>query len=371
MSLSIEISKRRILEVLKLEMNDVLKEVVLDICMRHNLDYMEECRVLNLLECGGVGVGDGVDLSLSLSSSLLIDKSKKVYRGRFPLPYNGERMIGCCNGLKYTEGLMTQCRVSIKEVEEYCKTCKNQAEKNSNGKPTYGRIEDRMKVGIMEYVAPNGERPLKYSEIMKKYKFTKEQVLEEASIMNIKIAECHLEEVEEVSVSVKKESRRGRPRSENKKEPIEKKSSTSSSSSSKPQRGRPKKESKVIELGGDDLFAALIANQCETVVVEKEVKKVAEKVVEKVAEKEVEKEVKKAENVVEKVAEKEVEEEAEEEEINVTRINYEGQKYLKSIDTGIIYDESTQEQVGEWNFKTNKIDFYKDEEEEEEEYEEE
>ena len=45
-----------------------------------------------------------------------------------------------------------------------------------------------------------------------------------------------------------------------------------------------------------------------------------------------------------------------------------GKKYLKSKNSGVIYDIDTQDEIGDWNAKENKIDFY---EEEEEEYEEE
>ena len=56
----------------------------------------------------------------------------------------------------------------------------------------------------------------------------------------------------------------------------------------------------------------------------------------------------------------------EEEPDRVKKIEYEGKKYLKSKNTGIIYNLD-QDVIGKWNEKTNKIDFNKVREEEEEE----
>ena len=54
----------------------------------------------------------------------------------------------------------------------------------------------------------------------------------------------------------------------------------------------------------------------------------------------------------------------------VKRFEYEGVKYLKSKNTGIVYNMN-QDAVGKWNEKTSKIDFSEaGSEEEEDEYEE-
>jgi hypothetical protein len=66
----------------------------------------------------------------------------------------------------------------------------------------------------------------------------------------------------------------------------------------------------------------------------------------------------------------------EEVQVRVKKIEYEGNKYLKSKDTGIIYDfteytkNGEQVVIGKWNDSTSKIDFTNSSEEEEEEYEE-
>ena len=75
-----------------------------------------------------------------------------------------------------------------------------------------------------------------------------------------------------------------------------------------------------------------------------------------------------------KSSKKAAEPEEDEEPDVVKKIEFEGKKYLKSRNTGIIYDYhefvKNQEQVvvGKWNEAKNKIDFSEDSEEEEEEY---
>jgi hypothetical protein len=305
----------------------------------------------------------------------------------------------------------------------FCKSCQSSADKNS-GTPEYGTIEQRQAVGILEYVDPKGRKPTAYTKVMKKYKVSKEQVLEEAGKMSMNIDLIHFEESKE-------EGKRGRPSSKAEKAPKE----------SKGAKGRPKKTKKVLEIEGaeDDLFASLVASansedeeeEEEEIVVAKPVKKgksdeqrLAEKEAKEAkiaaekeakeakiaAEKEAkaakiaaEKEAKEAKIAAEKEAkavkeaqrlkEKEEKEaakasktkkapeaevEVEDEEADVVKkIVVDGKKYLKSKKTGIIYDykewtiNGEQVVVGKWNESKNKIDFTESEEESEEEYEEE
>jgi colicin import membrane protein len=299
----------------------------------------------------------------------------------------------------------------------------------------------RLLVDIFEYVDPKGRKPVSYTKVMKKYKLTEEQVLEEAGRLNITINPGHF-------VAPVQETKRGRPASPKEvKEP-------------KGSKGRPKKAKKVLEIEGDedDLFASLVADanlEEEEVEVEvkdtkeakrlekeaklaadkaeKEAKLAAEKAEKeaKLAAKELEKKQKEEQRLKEKAekeaklaadkaekeaklaadkaekeaklaadkaekeaklaAEKEaklaadkggkkkkavVEVEEEEEPDVVKKIEFEGNKYLKSKKTGIIYDyteyvkNGDQVVVGKWNESKNKIDFTETSEESEEEYEE-
>ena len=224
---------------------------------------------------------------------------KEVKKGEFPLPYNGECNEDCCQALRQNNGLYTQCQGIRRGSTEFCKSCASSMQKTGSEVPEYGTIKMRNAVGIFEYVEPKGRKPVAYAKVMKKYKLTKEQVLEEAKKMNMEINEEHF--------VVPEETKRGRPSKE--KEPKEKGT-----------RGRPKKSKKVVEIDNEceDLFATLVANANEVddvkseeeVIIkqndvseeEKEAKLAAEKA-EKAAEK-AEKEAKKAAEKEEKEAKK-------------------------------------------------------------------
>jgi len=352
-----------------------------------------------------------------------VDKGSKSNRSNtpvkksIPLPYSGECNDSNCQALRQNNGLYTQCQILRDNDSEYCSSCEKQL---VDGKPVYGTIMQRKAAGLLDYVAPNGKKPVSYMTILKKLKFTKEEAEEEAGKQNITIDPIHFEVVDR---------KRGRRKVE--KEAKEPKS-----------KGRPKKQKKVIEIAGgeesDDLFASLVANlsisdaenksetndnsseiesvseseddankeakkaekeakkaekeakkaEAETKKAEKEAKKAeaetkkAEKEAKKAeAEtKKAEKEAKKAEADKKKAekeakkAEKETKKaEKEEEPETLMTQTYNGKKYYKSTKTGIIYDRDRMKAnsddvvvLGNWNETTQKIDFTNDEESEEE-----
>ena len=148
---------------------------------------------------------------------------------------------------------------------------------------------------------------------------------------------------EKVEGSENSEVKRGRPKVE--KEKVEKKDV---------KKGRPKKETKDVCVEGelDDLFTNLI-NKCEK---ESEMSDLSES------------DSVKTKVLEEKVVDKVVEEESKGVDV-VKKIDFQGKKFLKSKNTGIVYNMD-QEVVGKWNENTNTIDFEDVEEEEEEEYDE-
>ena len=350
----------------------------------------------------------------------IMESKKKVKivapKSSFALPFSGEKNEKCCEGLRYNEGLYTQCEVVKKGENKYCAVCEK-------GELKYGTIEDRMGAGLMDYKDPSGKSPVHYSKIMKKLKLTEEAVLEEALKMGKNVDPIHL---------VAQEEKRGRPKAVKVvKEKEEKK------------KGRPKKAPKGLELESKttDLFASLIANSVESsseiddmceaefvnnsvengvkeVVVEPVVVKECSKAMEKVkkdelkalekaekeqakalekAKKEQEKALEKAKKeeekalkeaakkapkekvvkekvvkekvvkekvVKEKVIKKEkveekVEDKASEEEEEadvVKKIKFEGATYLKSKKSGIVYNME-QDVIGKWDEATQKIIF--------------
>jgi hypothetical protein len=386
---------------------------------RYNFDADEAIEAL------GLSSVEVVHSSKGRSHSSVSKKERNVVvKASFALPFNGEYNDSKCCGLRQNNGLYTQCQVARKGEKRYCKTCDTQASKNDNGKPDYGTIEDRLAVGIYDYVDPRGNKPVGYKKIMKKLKITEEEVLEEAGKLNIIINPEHFQEVEE--------PRRGRKSNPLKEVKVK----------AEGKKGRPKKTKKVLEIEGEseDLFASLVAvaSSSSSSSVSEEVStpvlKVSKKVVKSEEEKEAEKAAKEAEKAAKKAekeaklaaekaekeaklaaekaekeakiaaekAEKEAKmaaekakkdaekgakatkkkptspkKEVKEEEADVVKkIEFEGKKYLKSKKTGIVYDykkyveEEEQVVVGRWNEEKSKIDFDEKEEEEEEEYEE-
>ena len=325
------------------------------------------------------------------TKKLVKKTEKKEEKSEIPMPYNGEHNEECCNGLKYNFGLYTQCKVKSKNGEKYCKMCENQASKHGHGKPTYGTIQDRLEVGIMDFVDPSGKKPEMYMKVLKKQNITIDEAVDEAKKQKITINSIHFEEESEV-VSEKV---------------VEK------------SKGRPKKGKKLLEIGNEegdeDLLNTLLvaAKEKEAPEAEKKKKEAERKKKEEEREaekkkkeaerkqKEEEKEAKEAEKKKKEAERKQKEEEKEakeaerkkkeqekkkkepEEEASgevakVKRFTYtDGLVYLKS-ETGIVYN-SDHDEVGKWNNLTKTIDFnvekddrelsedeYEEEEEEEE-----
>jgi len=406
---------------LNLNMNEVvlegMKKCVVDYCCNvigelgsmYNFDSEEAISRLNLYNIDVKLIGEKKEKVVKekvIKEKVIKEKSK------VPLPFNNKKNENCCNGLRQNHGLYTQCEsVKVKD-SEYCKKCQSESVKNESGLPDYGTIEQRLSFGLYEFRDAKGKSPIAYTKLMSKLKFTREEVEEEAKRLNYVIDNIHFEYTEE--------QKRGRPKGEKKvKESVNGITSTG-------KKGRPKKMNKEVELTsdvGEDIFAALVENANANVLVnnvvsevsakvdsseksEKDAKKNADKL-EKDAKKKVEKEAKKNADKLEKEAKKnadKVEKEAkknadkvekdekknsekeavekdekknsekeavEKEEVDVVRkFDYEGTKYLKSKNTGVVYNMD-QELVGKWNEITQKIDFEEyDEEEEEDEYDE-
>lgn len=289
---------------------------------------------------------------------------------RIVLPWSGE--IEGCKEIKYNMGLYTQCGEGGVGVEK-CRSCEKECMKK--GEKRYGTIEERKKIGILEYKDPRGKGVVRYIEIMKKLNLTKEEVLEEGKRQGVIVAECHFEE---------KSVKRGRPKKE--KEIV----------SEKKKRGRPRKEKEMVSnKAGEDLIASLLnENKVEREddvargepnaksvvnIVDTKAKAVKEKATptsgcenasadkgkatptsgceKAVADKDKEKSKPSAEP-----KEKPSADEEEEEETVVIKYEIGGITYLKSEDN-VLYDMKTHDCVGIWNELTKKIDEIPDEDE--------
>lgn len=253
------------------------------------------------------------------------------------LPWNGVVLEGKCMGIKYNGGLYTQCEVERKGGE-YCVGCERLKLKGGGILP-YGSVECRMSCGIMEYEDPRGRKPICYTKIMKKNNWSREEVEMEASRLDIKLSSCHFEEIV---------SSRGRPRKESKVvEGIEKK-----------KRGRPRKEKEVVSNEtGEDLIASLLCEEKESlpvVVVEANAISSSESL-------EVEKESLSELNVNVRESEIEIDDEESECEVEVSKFELGGDVYLRSSEN-ILYDIESHEAIGVWNEMENKIDELEEEE---------
>jgi len=274
-------------------------------------------------------------------------KEKKIEcKPSFPLPFNGEHNKETCQAVRQNNGLYTQCQ-GTKKHGDYCKSCHELAKKNESGMPEYGTMSQRLATGIYDYTDAKGRKPIHYTRIMNKYKLTAEQVEAEASKFNMTIDVQHF--------TAPEEPKRGRKPSSEPKEAKEAKGS----------KGRPKKTAKVIELAEDDedLFASLVASahveddECEDKEA-KEQEKVAKKAAleqEKAAKKAALEQEKEAKKTTKKAPKKE---EPEEEETYKKCGEVDGVKYMRSIQTNIVYnfDKYTETEemhaVGKWENKT-------------------
>ena len=297
---------------LKKGIGEMLVEVVEEISKKYSLDSEEVKKYI------------GVEVSMKK------EKGKRVI-----LPFCGRIDEEKCRGIKINYGLYTQCEKNIFS-NNLCKCCNKQSEKNSNGKPNYGTIDERLN---KNYKDKNGKEPVKYSKIMEKMNITREMAEKEAEEQGLIIPE------EEFEI---KKTNRGRP-----KKSVSTTDTSDEESIAEPKkRGRPPKEKKVIENGniGDDLIKNLI----------EEAKKNEEKVETK---KELEPEIinnndeddepKDEEDDEPKDEEddepkNEEDDESDEEETVVVPFVFKGVKYLKAADN-TIYDINTHEEIGIWD----------------------
>lgn len=390
-----------VVEGVRVSMERYVLEVVEALSREYNFSASDASSKLGLVGVK-VSVTDG-----SVGRKRKVVAKECVEKSAFPLPFMGRNVEECCQSLRQSQGLYTQCRNS-KAGEKFCKSCSS---KMVDGVPEYGTIEQRLAVGVNDYVDPSGRKVVHYTKIMKKYKVSEEQVIAEAKKLGQVVDGCHFIQPESDNV------KRGRPKAE---KPAKVSSGV---------KGRPKKTKKVVEIDGeeDDLFASLVAEsinasaavEAETVnaeavadveaeakapeVATKEKANKSEEKAAKLATKEQEKAAKlaakeqeKAAKEQEKAAKLAAKSEAKSKKPAekpaapanddtsaadvVKKIEFEGKKYLKSKKTGIVYDydeyvkSGDQVVVGKWNEATNKLDFEtakSDGEESEDEYDEE
>ena len=283
-------------------MRKMLLEVVGEISVKYGLEISEVRREIGMEVEVGVGV------------------KKEKEKEKIKLPFSGRIDEERCQGIKKNYGLYTQCENNIFQ-KKLCKTCHKQSEKNSDGKPNNGTIDERLD---KNYKDKNGKEPIKYSKYMKKMNITREMAEKEAEEQGITIPE------EEFEI---KKTCRGRP----KKSTSTTDTSDEESIAEPKKRGRPPKEKKVIENGnvGDDLIKNLIeeANKIDP---EKEPTPPPKA------------------TKPEPEPENNQDDSDDEEETVVVPFTFKGVKYLKAADN-TIYDINTHDEVGVWDEEKQEI----------------
>jgi hypothetical protein len=287
----------------RLEISKSLEKMMVNVSLDMVLRVVEElselykfdsCEAIELLGLNSVEVVEPVLKSKKVSKKPERVEKVKPMKAAFQLPFT-RGCEDCCEGLRKSQGLYTQCQLKKRENSSYCNGCEAQASKNASGKPDCGTVEDRLSCGLNDYRSPSGKQVVAYAKVMKKLGLSKEQVLEEASRLGLEIDEAHFE--------MQSESKKGRPKAE-------KSVSVSASVSEDKKKGRPKKSKKVLEIETNDIFAELVASSATLSLSDPEsedetvkcleadfgAENESEKEAENEAEKEAEKEKKEAEN---------------------------------------------------------------------------
>tara|TARA_Y100001980_G_C14471296_1_gene251406 strand:- start:30 stop:689 length:660 start_codon:yes stop_codon:yes gene_type:complete len=101
-------------------------------------------------------------------------KVEKNETKKIILPFCGVIKDDCCKAVIYNHGLYTQCTKETRN--EVCKTC---------SKLKYGRIEERNKSKIGEFVNPEGKKEVPYEKFMTKMGYTIEEVKKALSDANL------------------------------------------------------------------------------------------------------------------------------------------------------------------------------------------
>jgi len=216
--------------------------------VRHGFDAKEEIKALGLE-------------NVILNRKEMGKKGKKKEKMKASLPFSKSCISDeGCQGLNYNHGLFTQCKGERIEGREYCKGCEEESATNETGKPNNGTVSDRLEKELYEFKDEKGRKPVHYMKYLEKVKTSKETVMEYANKNGITIDEEHL------TVEVAKKEKKERA----------KKAATILS------RGRPKKQSQVVEAENvSDLFAKLTMEaEAEANVVVAEANVVEENVVE-------------------------------------------------------------------------------------------
>jgi len=365
---------------MEIQMSSGVEEMMKRMLLKSGEDIVER-----LSEKYGFSYEEGVrevNIELKIEGEKRVRQNKVTEsKSKMVLPFCGSKCLYNCEAIRLNHGLYSQCTNSgTEETNGYsmCKTCIKQTEKNSNGKPTYGYISDRVDLG-KDFRDPKGKEPVLYGNIMEKLNISREDAIKEAEKQGLKIPEeqfevkkakrgrpkkevvtadtsdSETEEAKEAKDAKEAKEHRGRP----KKEIVTADTSGRETEEPKASRGRPKKNTKPTNTNiGDDIIKGLVESKGQSPLQ-------TPATVKSISNSGVSSNVKEAtvsptEDVNEDLNEDLNEDSlssdnSDDEELAVCEFKIGKTKYLKAADN-TLYSFETHEEIGHWNPETKTIE---------------
>ena len=208
-------------------------------------------------ECADKYKFDANEAIKLLGTEKISINAKKMIRGpvsknkdtkdTIPMPFMADHVnMECCQGLRFNHGLFTQCNTKKMNASEFCKTCQIDADKNANGKPTCGTVQNRIDMAD-NFLDVKGRKPKNYALVLKKLKIDVEDAIRHAQGKNLDIT--HL--LTQTPKKTKNNDHHDNNNNDNNKNDNDKK------------RGRPRKQPMEVE-SVTDMFAVYAQQKDQT-----------------------------------------------------------------------------------------------------------
>jgi hypothetical protein len=161
-------------------LDSAIKDTVIRLSKKYEFDSQEALAFL------------GVEEKLRVTIGTKVKQQPKREQPKFPLPFSGVQIEGCCIAILYNKGLYSQC-LNEPGSDGFCVSCSKKAAKTPFGTPEYGTVEARIQKGE-DYTDHKGKKPVHFTQVMKKMQLTEEFVLGEVTKYNIPFDTNHFSE---------------------------------------------------------------------------------------------------------------------------------------------------------------------------------
>jgi hypothetical protein len=110
----------------------------------------------------------------SKAEKVVKEKVVKEKVVKYPMPFMPNMVDNnLCHALVFNRGLFTQCpKKPMDSNSVFCSACQTDADKNSNGIPNCGTIQQRLATGLYEFKDNKGRSPISYIKILENLKIT-------------------------------------------------------------------------------------------------------------------------------------------------------------------------------------------------------